>query len=59
MRRTLDPELLREALRALGRRARGPGRVYVTGGSSALLFMLIEHARLMEHFDTIAAALPS
>ena len=38
MRRTLDPELLCEALRALGRLARGPGRVYVTGGASALLF---------------------
>jgi hypothetical protein len=37
MRRTLDPALLREALRELGRLARGPGRVYLTGGACALL----------------------
>lgn len=35
---TLDPQLVREVMRGLARHARSAGRVYVTGGVSALLF---------------------
>ena len=38
MRRTLDEALLRQALRELGRAARGPGAVFLTGGACALMF---------------------
>lgn len=37
MRPPTDPGRLRRLLRELGRRARGPGRVYLTGGATALL----------------------
>jgi hypothetical protein len=37
MRGHVDPTKLRDVMRELGRRARGPGRVYLTGGASALL----------------------
>lgn len=37
MRSTVDAEKVQVLLRELGRRARGPGRVYLTGGASALL----------------------
>lgn len=37
MRPPTDPETLRRLLRELGRRARGPGRIYLTGGATALL----------------------
>ena len=37
MRRPADPERVRRLLEELGRRARGPGRVYLTGGATALL----------------------
>lgn len=37
MRRDLDASRVRALLKALGRRARGPGRVYLTGGTSAVL----------------------
>jgi hypothetical protein len=33
----LDRRRLGEVLEALGRRARGPGRIYLTGGATALL----------------------
>ncbi len=37
MRAPVDREKLERLLSELGRRARGPGRVYLTGGASALL----------------------
>jgi len=37
MRSHATPNSIRRLLRELGRRARGPGRVYLTGGASALL----------------------
>ncbi len=37
MRSPADPEKIRQLIRELGRRARGPGRIYLTGGASALL----------------------
>lgn len=37
MRQPADPRRLRRLLEELGRRARGPGRVYLTGGATALL----------------------
>ena len=37
MRAPVDPAKVRRLLRELGRRARGPGRVYLIGGASALL----------------------
>ena len=37
MRAPVDPARLRKLLRELGRRARGPGRIYLVGGASALL----------------------
>lgn len=37
MRAPVDPAKVRQLLRELGRRARGPGRVYLIGGASALL----------------------
>jgi hypothetical protein len=37
MRKPLDRDRVRELLRALGAGARGPGRVYLTGGTSAVL----------------------
>lgn len=37
MRRELDAGRVRELLRALGRAARGPGRIYLTGGTTAVL----------------------
>lgn len=37
MRRPVDQPRLREFLRALGRVARDPGRLYLTGGASAVL----------------------
>lgn len=37
MRSPVDPERLEKLLRELGRRATGPGRVYLVGGASALL----------------------
>jgi hypothetical protein len=37
MRSAVDPSKIHRLLRELGRRARGPGRVYLTGGASALL----------------------
>jgi len=37
MRRDLDAERTRALLSALGRAARGPGRIYLTGGTSAVL----------------------
>jgi hypothetical protein len=38
MRGTVDRAKLERFLAELGRRARGPGRVYLTGGATALLF---------------------
>lgn len=38
MRKTLDINLLQDVLLELGRLARGPGKVYLTGGACALLF---------------------
>jgi len=37
MRARADVEKVRQLLRELGRQARGPGRIYLTGGASALL----------------------
>jgi hypothetical protein len=37
VRRPADPSRVRRLLEELGRRARGPGRVYLTGGATALL----------------------
>lgn len=37
MRREVDASRLRDFLRALGRASKGPGRVYLTGGATALL----------------------
>ncbi len=37
MRTPVDPARLRRLIRELGRRARGPGRIYLVGGASALL----------------------
>jgi len=37
MRAPVDPARLRRLLRELGRRARGPGRIYLVGGACALL----------------------
>ena len=37
MRRPLDPARIHQLLEQLGRRATGPGRIYLTGGASALL----------------------
>ena len=37
MRGHVDPAKLHLLMRELGRRARGPGRIYLTGGASALL----------------------
>lgn len=37
MRSDADPTKIRQLLRELGRRADGPGRIYLTGGASALL----------------------
>ncbi len=37
MRSEVDPDKLRRLMKALGRSARGPGRIYLTGGASALL----------------------
>lgn len=37
MRGPVDPSKIRRLLRELGQHARGPGRVYLTGGASALL----------------------
>jgi len=37
MRPAIDPSKLRRVLETLGRRCRGPGRIYLTGGASALL----------------------
>lgn len=37
MRRPADPAKIRRLLEELGRRARGPGRVYLVGGATALL----------------------
>lgn len=37
MRALVDAAKLRRLLEELGRRARGPGRIYLTGGASALL----------------------
>lgn len=37
MRSTVDPSKVQQLLRELGRRARGPGRIYLVGGASALL----------------------
>ncbi len=37
MRGQVDPSRLRRLLRELGHSARGPGRVYLTGGATALL----------------------
>jgi len=38
MRGTVDRAKLERFLEELGRRARGPGRIYLTGGATALLF---------------------
>lgn len=38
MRQTLDKVLLAEVLEELGRLARGPGKVYLTGGAYALIY---------------------
>lgn len=38
MRGTVDRATLERFLSELGRRARGPGRVYLTGGGTALLY---------------------
>lgn len=37
MRALVDPSTLRRLMREIGRRARGPGRIYLVGGASALL----------------------
>lgn len=37
MRTPVDPSKIRRLMREIGRRARGPGRVYLVGGASALL----------------------
>jgi hypothetical protein len=37
MRALVDPSKIRHLMREIGRRARGPGRVYLVGGASALL----------------------
>ena len=37
MREVADAERLRELMRQLGARAKGPGRIYLTGGSTAIL----------------------
>ena len=37
MRSPADPEKIRRLMRELGRRVRGPGRIYLVGGASALL----------------------
>ncbi len=37
MRAPVDPQRLRRFMRELGWRARGPGRIYLTGGATALL----------------------
>ncbi len=37
MRASVDPDKVRQLIRELGRRARGAGRIYLTGGASALL----------------------
>lgn len=38
MRQPLDRHRIQEILRELGRAAKGPGKVFLTGGSTALLF---------------------
>ena len=38
MRRPVDPIRLDRLLAELGQRARGPGRIYLTGGATALLY---------------------
>lgn len=37
MRSSVDPDKIRRLMRDLGRKARGPGRIYLVGGASALL----------------------
>jgi hypothetical protein len=37
MRAPVDPDKIRRLMREIGRRARGPGRVYLVGGACALL----------------------
>jgi hypothetical protein len=37
MRALVDPSKIRHLMREIGRRVRGPGRVYLVGGASALL----------------------
>jgi len=37
MRAPVDPAKMRRVLEAIGRRCRGPGRIYLTGGGSAVL----------------------
>ena len=37
MRALVDPDKIRQLMREIGRRSRGPGRVYLVGGASALL----------------------
>lgn len=37
MRHAADLPMLRELLGELGRRSRGPGRIYLVGGASALI----------------------
>ncbi len=37
MRRDLNADRLREFLEEIGRLAKGPGRIYLTGGATALL----------------------
>ena len=38
MRRPVDPIRLDRLLAELGQRAQGPGRIYLTGGATALLY---------------------
>ncbi len=37
MRASVDPARIHQLIQELGRRVRGPGRIYLTGGASALL----------------------
>ncbi len=37
MRSPMDPDKVRALMRAIGQRAKGPGRVYLVGGTSAVL----------------------
>lgn len=64
MRQLADAERIRELLRALGRAARAKGRVYVTGGATAVLLgwrptTIDVDLKLVPDQDAILRAIPS